>query len=165
MIWAIWRKFEAVFGPGLVCDNAKDHEQHRACLIVRDAPALESLEVAASSQLVINSPASRLAEICLPSESFPLEASWIAEPVAFRATKRPNPACKTFGEVSPHLLSKGTEAITARLSHSLRSVRINPQPWRSTSCLDRVHKNHKRCCCDGMIATGLRWATIHLPQV
>lgn len=63
----------------------------------------KSLEVVASSQVLINSPASRPAEKCLRSAWLPLQDSWIADPVAFRAARRPNPARKTFDEVSPDL--------------------------------------------------------------
>lgn len=70
---------------------------------VRDAQPKKSLEAAASSQVLINSPASRRAENCLPSAWLPLQDSWIAEPVPFRAAKCPNPARKTLEEVSPDL--------------------------------------------------------------
>lgn len=70
---------------------------------VRDTQPKRSLEVAASSQVLINSPASRPAEKCLPSAWLPLKDSWIADPVPFRAAKRLNPARKTFDEVSPDL--------------------------------------------------------------
>lgn len=72
-------------------------------LDVRDAHPKKSLEAVASSQVLINSPASRPAEKCLPSAWFPLQDSWIADPVPFRAAKRPNAARKTFDEVSPDL--------------------------------------------------------------
>lgn len=72
-------------------------------LDVRDAHPKKRLEVVASSQVLINSPASRPAEKCLPSAWLPLQDSWIADPVSFRAARRPNPARKTFDEVSPDL--------------------------------------------------------------
>lgn len=70
---------------------------------VRDAQPKKSLEAVSSSQVLINSPASCPAEKCLPSAWLPLQDSWIADPVPFRAGKRPNPARKTFDEVSPDL--------------------------------------------------------------
>lgn len=63
--------------------------------------------MAASSQVLINSPASRPAEKCLPSAWLPLRDSWIADLVSFRAAKRPNAARKTFDEVSPDLSLEG----------------------------------------------------------
>lgn len=72
-------------------------------LDAHDAHPKKSLRAVASSQVLINSPASRPAEKCLPSAWLPLLASWIADPVAFRAAKRPNAARKTFDEVSPDL--------------------------------------------------------------
>lgn len=69
----------------------------------RDAQPKKSLGAAASSQVLINSPASHPAEKCLPSAWLPLQDSWIAESVPFRAAKRPNPARKNFDEVSPDL--------------------------------------------------------------
>lgn len=82
----------------------RDAPENMAVLLdVRDAHPKKSLEVVASSQVLINSPASRPAEKCLPSAWLPLQDSWIAGPVSFRAARRPNPARKTFDEVSPDL--------------------------------------------------------------
>lgn len=78
-------------------------EPWRDLLDAHDAHPKKSLEAVASSQVLINSPAPRPAEKCLPSARLPLLASWIADPVAFRAAKRPNAARKTFDEVSPDL--------------------------------------------------------------
>lgn len=78
-------------------------EPWRTCLMFVMLIPRKTLEVVASSQVLINSPASRPAEKCLPSAWLPLQDSWIADPVAFRAARRPNPARKTFDEVSPDL--------------------------------------------------------------
>lgn len=123
--------------------------------------------MAASSQVLINSPAPRPAEECLPSAWLPVQDSWIADSVSFRAAKRPNPARKTFGGVSPDLSFEGRRGHHAWASRYLeqRSDQLAAMALNvlSRPC-PRTHKR-KRCSCDETIATGLHRATIHLPQV
>lgn len=163
-IWATWRKFDAVYGPDW--RSATQWTRTMADLLdVRAPHPKKSLEAIASSQVLINSPASRPAENACPRRGclYRTRGSRIPRPSA-RPNVRMLPA-RPLTRFHPIFLSNCTEAVTPGPSNILCSVRINSQPWRSTSCLDHVHASPKRCSCDETIAAGLHWATIHLPQV